>query len=53
MNTKICTKCKKEKPRSNYYNNGCGRVHSMCDPCRAKYQKRYQEKQKKRKNLYG
>ena len=38
MKTKICTKCKQEKARSEFYKNG-KYWHSYCKPCWNQYQK--------------
>jgi len=43
---KVCTQCKEEKSYAEFIKAGTQR-HSMCDPCRKKYQKRYQDKLKK------
>ena len=42
---KVCTQCKEEKSDAEYIKMGMQR-HSMCDPCRKRYQKRYHNKLK-------
>ena len=49
---KICTKCKQEKSPAEFIKFGMQR-HSMCDPCRKKYHREYQQKLKKRRDEYG
>ena len=45
METKICSKCKRELPVSQYYSRGNGRLRSECKECHSKYVKRkYQER---------
>jgi hypothetical protein len=45
MQTKICSKCNKEKPLSDFYKHEKGKfgVHSICKCCRIEYQKTYKE----------
>ena len=45
---KICTGCKKEKLKTEFVKMAHAR-HSMCDPCRKEYQKKYNNKLKKLK----
>tara|TARA_Y100000310_G_scaffold227083_1_gene229293 strand:- start:46 stop:201 length:156 start_codon:yes stop_codon:yes gene_type:complete len=49
---KTCTKCKEYKSDAEFIKSGTQR-HSMCDPCRKKYQREYQQKLKKRRDEYG
>lgn len=39
METKICTRCKKELPLSEYYSRGNGRYRSECKECHKNYVK--------------
>jgi len=45
---KVCTQCKEEKSDAEFIKMGMQR-HSMCDPCRKKYQRKYQDDRKARK----
>ena len=45
---KTCTQCKEEQPDAVFIKMGMQR-HSMCDPCRKEYQKKYQDDRKARK----
>ena len=49
---KTCTQCKEEKSDAVFIKMGIQR-HSMCDPCRKEYQRKYHQKLKKRRNQYG
>ena len=48
---KVCTQCKKEKSDADFIKMGMQR-HSMCDPCRKKYQREYHNKRKAMRNAY-
>ena len=45
---KTCTRCKEEKSPAEFIKMGMQR-HSMCDPCRKKYQRGYYNKRQKLK----
>tara|TARA_R110000824_G_scaffold62670_1_gene165746 strand:+ start:745 stop:903 length:159 start_codon:yes stop_codon:yes gene_type:complete len=49
---KTCTQCKEEKSDAEFIKMGIQR-HSMCDPCRKEYQRKYHQKLKDRRNQYG
>ena len=46
---KKCTQCGQDKSEAEFIKIATGR-HSMCDPCRKEYQRRYNEKRKNLKN---
>ena len=48
---KACTQCKEEKSDAEFIKMGMQR-HSMCDPCRKRYQREYHQKLMKRKNQW-
>ena len=48
---KVCTQCRKEKSEADFIKMGMQR-HSMCDPCRKAYQRKYQQKRKAMRNAY-
>ena len=48
---KVCTQCKEEKSDADFIKMGMQR-HSMCDPCRKQYQRKYQQKRKAMRNSY-
>lgn len=45
MTTKICTKCKEEKPLEGFYRNKSGKdkLHSQCRECMSKYARKRRE----------
>ena len=43
MERKKCTQCKEDKSPAEFIRIATGR-HSMCDPCRKTYQRRYNKK---------
>ena len=45
---KNCTKCKQDKSYAEFIKTGTQR-HSMCDPCRKEYQRKYYNDKKDRK----
>ena len=49
---KTCTKCEEDKSDADFIKMGMQR-HSMCDPCRKEYQRKYQQERQKRRNEYG
>lgn len=45
METKICSKCKRELPLTSYYSRGNGRLRSECKECHKNYvKKKYEER---------
>lgn len=48
---KTCTKCEGYKSDAEFIKMGMQR-HSMCDPCRKKYQRDYHNERKKRRNQW-
>ena len=46
MNTKICTKCKKELPLTSFYSRGNGKYRSECKECHRSYVKTQYHKRK-------
>ena len=48
---KVCTQSKIEKSDADFIKMGMQR-HSMCDPCRKQYQRKYQQKRKAMRNAY-
>lgn len=45
METKICSKCKKELPLTEYYSRGNGKLRSECKQCHSNYVKsKYHER---------
>jgi len=46
MNTKICTKCRKELPLTSFYSRGNGRYRSECKECHNNYVKEQYHKRK-------
>ena len=57
METKVCSKCRKEKPLSEFYFlNDKGRYHSKCKECESQRKKEYRknnlEKEKERHKKY-
>ena len=48
MNTKICTKCRQEKPLNEFYKDCCKSdgLQSTCKVCSNEYQRQYLQKRK-------
>lgn len=55
MDSKICTKCGKTKPLSDFGNiqKGTGKKRSACKECLNQYQKEWQQKNKEKVSGYG
>ena len=49
---KTCTQCKEEQPDTDFIKMGMQR-HSMCHPCRKKYNRDNYHRLKKRRDEYG
>lgn len=48
MNTKICTKCNKELPLSEFYSRGNGKLRSECKSCHSEFvNKKYFDRKNK------
>lgn len=46
METKICTKCKRDLPLTSYYSRGNGKLRSECKECHKNYVKQKYEERK-------
>jgi len=53
--TKVCSKCKEEKPVEMFNKKKCGKdgLNSICKECVAEYSKQYYEQNKEQKKEYG